>query len=77
MSRKRGQELPWISVAISRIEAWQNDVMVGQGLAYWDGQALLAPDLADMNGVFLAPGWYNIRWMDESPRLAVMAKSIQ
>jgi len=69
----------WISVVFSRVEVWTTDTndchMIGHGLAYWDGENLLRPDLTDMDDNILASGWFTIRWLDE-PQLAVYANNV-
>jgi hypothetical protein len=69
------RKLPWKSVMTEAIEVYYNDVFVGHGLAFWDGENLRT-DIVSLTGEVLPSAYYNIRMVGE-PVLSVYARTIQ
>jgi hypothetical protein len=61
---------------VNEVEVIFNGYIVGFGLAYYDGRAILKPDIVSLTGEYLPSANYLLRFTDD-PRLAVLAESIQ
>jgi hypothetical protein len=64
------------TVLLNKVEVIYDGFIVGYGLAYYDGEAMLKPDIVSLTGDTLPPAFYTLKFTDD-PQLAVLAKNIQ
>lgn len=76
MLKRKG--LPIETIIVSEIEVWSKNglLLIGSGLIYFNRHGVMQPDLVNLVGEPLPPGWCSIKPVGE-PKLAVRAKSVQ
>lgn len=64
------------TILFNHVEVLSGSIIIGVGLAYFDGVDILRPDIVSLAGEILPAAWYTLRPISE-PRLAVMPRNIQ
>jgi hypothetical protein len=74
----RRKEFPIESIFIGEVEVYSKNgiILIGTGLVYFNSNGMMKPDMVDLVGEPLPPGWFTLKPVSE-PKLAVRAKSVQ
>lgn len=67
----------WKTVLMNQVEVYFGNIIVGEGLIYFDGINIIGPDVVSLTGEILPPTWYTIKSVNEEPRLAIFAGTVQ
>jgi len=74
--KKRKRKTAFKTILINEVEVIYMGLIVGYGLAYYDGMAMLKPDIVSLTGDTLPEETYLLRFTNDS-QLAILALSIQ
>lgn len=76
LKRRKSNQIAFKTVLLNEIEVLYKGYIVGYGLAYYDGETMLKPDIVSLTGEILPTDTYLLRFTSD-PKLAVLAESVQ
>jgi len=74
--KKINQTAAFQTILVNQVEVVYNGIIIGHGLAYYDGVAMLKPDIVSLTGGCLPVETYLLRFTDD-PRLAILPENVQ